>query len=130
MITQAAQYIIIISGLWLIVAGFIMFVKPLRAKNIISKAGSTNFINYTELGLRGIWAIAILLYAPLSKYPFFFELFGIMLGVTTVILLLIPRTWHAGFSVWSSSKLTVPLLRLSAPFAIGFAVFLIYAVLG
>ncbi|MGB4845726.1 MAG: hypothetical protein WBP16_14765 [Ferruginibacter sp.] len=128
MITQAAQYIIILSGLWLIIAGIIMLIKPTKAKNIIAKAGSTNLINYTELGLRGIWAVAVLLYAPLSKFPVFFKLFGIMLGITTLILLLIPRKWHAAFAVWSSSKLTTPLLRLSAPFAIGFALFLIYAV--
>lgn len=129
MITQTEQYLIIISGLWLVVAGIIMFTKPLTAKNIIAKAGSTTLINYTELWLRGIRAMAILLYAPLSKFQFFFELFGIMLGITTFILLLIPRSWHAAFAIWSSSKLTLPLLKLCAPCSICFGFFLIYAVI-
>ncbi len=128
MLNQVAQLIIILSGIWLIYAGLLMFFKPLSAKNIIAKAGSTNLINYTELGLRGVWALAILQYASISVFPFFFKLFGIMLGITSIILLLIPRVWHARFAIWSSSKLTVPLLRLSAPFAIGFGLFLIYAV--
>lgn len=129
MITLAAQYLIVISGLWLIVAGIIMFAKPITAKNIIAKAGSTIFINYAELGLRGLWAMAIILYAPLSKFQSFFELFGIMLGITTFILLLIPRNWHARFAVWSSSKLTIPLLKICAPCSICFGLFLIYAVI-
>lgn len=129
MVTQTAQYLIILSGLWLIVSAVIMFIRPHSAKSIIAKAGSTNFINYMELSLRGIWAIAILLYAPLSKFPGFFELFGIMLGITTIILLLIPRKWHAGFAILSSSKLTAPVLRLSAPIAFAFGLFLIYAVI-
>lgn len=44
-----AKWIVILFGLFLIAAGFLMLVAPEKARAILRKAGSTNFINYTEL---------------------------------------------------------------------------------
>jgi len=58
-----AQMLIIISGVWLIAVGVLMFVRPQSAIRYVGKAASTNLINYSELTLRGIWGVALVSFA-------------------------------------------------------------------
>jgi len=44
---------------------------PVKAREILRKAGSTNFINYAEITIRMIPATALILYSDLSRYPEF-----------------------------------------------------------
>ena len=128
MITTVAQWLVILSGIWLIAVSIFMFASPQTARRCLSKAASTNFINYSEITLCGIWGIALVLYAELSKFPEFFRIFGIFVVVTTAVLFFIPRKWHARYAVWWSNKFTAPYMRIASPFSLAFGIFLIYAV--
>jgi len=123
-----AQYIVLLFGIFLIAVSIFMFVCPKTAKLYLSKAASTNLINYSELSLRGICGIGIVLSAELSKFPEFFQVFGTFMVITAAILFFIPRKWHARYAIWTSEKLSVTYLRILSPLSLTFGIFLIYAV--
>ncbi len=127
MITTVAQWLVILSGIWLIAVSIFMFASPQTATRCLSKAASTNFINYLELTLRGIWGLALVQYAELSGFPEVFRIFGWFMVVTTAVLFFIPRKWHARYAVWSV-KLIAPYMRIASPFSLAFGIFLIYAI--
>ena len=54
MIDTIAKWTVIIFGIFFICVGTIMLFKPQKAREILRKAGSTNFINYAEITLRMI----------------------------------------------------------------------------
>jgi len=124
-----AQILIIISGVWLIAVSVLMSVSPQSAIRYIGKAVSTNLINYSELALRGIWGIALMSFAKFSRFPEMLEVFGAFLIVTTAILFLVPRKWHARYAIWCSNNLPASLVRFLSPLSLAFGIFLIYAVL-
>lgn len=72
MLVILSKYTVILFGLFLISVGFLMLFAPTKARNILTKAGSTNFVNYTEITVRMIPAAAMVLYADFSLYPIFF----------------------------------------------------------
>jgi len=127
--TTVAQILVVLSGIWLMAVGILMLVKPQSAIRYIGKAASTNFINYTELTLRGIGGIALVLFAELSKFPELLNIFGMVLIITTVILFFVPRKWHSQYATWCSNNLTAPLVRIVSPFSFTLGIFLIYAVI-
>jgi len=49
MIDLFAKWTIILFGLFFICVGFLMLIRPDKAREIVRKAGSTNFINYAEI---------------------------------------------------------------------------------
>ena len=75
MLTTIAKWTIISFGIFFIGVGFIMLFSPQKARQILRKAGSTNFINYAEITLRMIPAAALILSANISKYPEVFKIF-------------------------------------------------------
>lgn len=83
-----AKVVIIIFGIFLITAGFLMLFDPKKARAILKKAGSTNVINYTEITLRMIPAIAMVIYADESKYPEALKILGWFMIATSIILYL------------------------------------------
>ncbi|GJL93797.1 MAG: hypothetical protein DHS20C05_02020 [Hyphococcus sp.] len=116
-------------GVWLFAVSLLMIFRPQLALYYLSKMASTNLINYTELSLRMIVGFVFWFSAASSKFPEVFEVAGVFLMITAVILMLIPRRWHAAYAVWWSKKLTPAMLKMSAPFSIAAGVFVIYAVL-
>ncbi|MGK2863142.1 MAG: hypothetical protein ACSLE0_14505 [Chitinophagaceae bacterium] len=83
MIFIISKWIIIFSGIWLLVVSIIMLTRPASAIKILKNAASTNLVNYSELGLRGIWGIALLLYSSHSLFPAFFHALGILICIST-----------------------------------------------
>lgn len=125
--TTLAQWLVILFGVWLIAVSTVMLASPQTAARYLSKAASTNFLNYLELTLRGIWGLALVQYAELSGFPEVFRIFGWFMVVTTAVLFFIPRKWHARYTVWLV-KLIAPYMRIASPFSLAFGIFLIYAV--
>lgn len=113
-----AKYIVLLFGFFIISMGFLMLLNPKRARATLQKAGSTNFINYAEITLRLIPAIALIIAAPISKIPLFFEVFGWIMTSTSLLLFCIPRRWHYSFSLKSAEILKPIYFRLISPFAI------------
>lgn len=124
-----AKIIVILFGLFLIGVGCVMLFKPTKARELLRKAGSTNFINYAEITIRMIPAISLIVYADFSKYPEVFAIFGWVMLITSVILYFVPRKLHHGYSLKCAEILTPFYFQLVSPFSMFMGAGFIYSVL-
>jgi uncharacterized membrane protein YfcA len=123
-----AKYLIVLFVLFLVYAGFLMFFKPEKVRTIIGKAGSTYFINYTELGIRLIIGIAFLISSLFSIYELQFKVIGYFLMISALLLMLVPIKTHNNFAKNAAEKLKPIYLKICAPFAILFGFLVLYAI--
>jgi len=121
-----AKWIVILFGVFLIGVGFLMLLKPKKARRILQKAGSTNFINYAEITIRMIPAAGLILYSDFSNYPFPFKVLGWFMLATSLILYFVPRKAHHHFSLKSADILKPLHFQLLSPFSILFGLAVIY----
>lgn len=126
--TSAAKWTVIAFGLFIIFAGIIMLFAPKKAGQILRKAGSTNFINYSEITIRMIPAAGLILYSDFSRYPQFFKVLGWFMIITSLILYLVPRQIHHDYSLKCADIIKPMYFRFISPFAFIFGVVLIYCV--
>lgn len=124
-----AKWTVIAFGIFFILVGIMMLFAPIKANQILRKAGSTNFINYAEITIRMIPATGLILSADIAKYPEIFKIFGWFMLVTSFILYFIPRQLHHKFSLKSADILKPLYFQLISPFAFLIGIFLIYCVL-
>ncbi|WP_396172475.1 hypothetical protein [Flavobacterium sp.] len=124
-----AKYTIILFGLFFILVGLLMFFAPEKARTILRKAGSTNFINYTEITLRIFPAVAMIVYADNSKLPLLFTVFGGFMLATSIVLYFVPRTWHHNYSLKCADFLKPIYFQMIAPFSVGIGCGIIYCVM-
>lgn len=129
MIYLFAKWITIFFGLFFICVGFVMLIQPLKVNAVLRKAGSTNFINYAEITIRIIPAIALIMSAQHSKFPNMLTLFGGFMLLTSLVLYFVPRALHHQFSIKAADILKPIYFQLIAPFAVLIGVLLIYSVL-
>ena len=127
--TLVAKYIVILFGVFLIGVGFLMLLRPNKAREYLRKAGSTNFINYLELTIRLIPAAGLVLYSEFSKYPETFKILGWFMIATSLVLYFIPRRIHHNYAIWCSNILKPKYIRLTSPFSILFGCSIIYSVI-
>ena len=105
-----------------------MLTNPQKAREILRKAGSTNLINYAEITVRMIPALALILAADISKYPAVFKVFGWFMLFTSLVLYFIPRQIHHNFSTKAADILKPFYFQLISPFAFVVGVLIIYSV--
>ncbi len=103
-----------------------MFLALTKAREILRKAGSTNFINYAEITLRMIPAIAILVYSDFSKYPEVLNIFGWFMLITSLVLYFVPRRMHHNCAIKCADILKPRYIQRVSPFAILFGLAVIY----
>jgi uncharacterized membrane protein YfcA len=123
------KWIIILFGVFFIFAGIIMLIKPKTARATLQKAGSTNFINYAEITIRMIPAIALIIYADYSKFPEAFKIAGWFMLITSLALYLVPRPLHHRFSLKSAEVLQPLCFQFISPFSVLIGIIIIYSVI-
>ena len=128
MIIEVSKYVILIFGVFIIFIGFVMLINPNKASDTLRKAGSTNFINYAEITIRFIPAIALIVYSDFSKFPDAFKTFGWIMLITSVVLYAVPRKIHHKFSMKSADYLKPIYFQLISPFAFLFGGLILYNV--
>ena len=128
MIDFFAKWTIILFGLFFICVGFLMLIRPDKARGILRKAGSTNFINYAEITLRIIPAVGLILSADNSKFPEIFKIFGWFMLCTSLILYFVPRQLHHNFSLKAAEILKPLYFQLISPFSIIIGIIIINSV--
>lgn len=127
-IETIARFTLIFFGIFFILVGFIMLIKPNLARNTLRKAGSSALINYTELSARMIPAIAFIIYSNYSPYPTSFRLIGYYIIITSVILMIIPRKLHHKLSNRFADFITPRMFQLISPLSVIIGVYLIFIV--
>lgn len=129
MVVVIAKWTVLLFGVFIISAGFLMLFAPRKAREILRKAGSTNFINYAEITTRIIPAIGLILYSDFSRYPMLFKTFGWFMLATSLVLYFVPRKMHHAFSLKSADFLKPLYFQIISPFAFLFGMSIIYCVL-
>ena len=127
MIVAFAKWTIIAFGIFFIGVGLLMLLAPKKAREILRKAGSTNFINYAEITIRMIPAAALILSADISKYPEVFKIFGWFMLFTSFVLYFVPRQIHHNFSSKAADFLKPIYFQLISPFAFVIGAAIIYS---
>lgn len=129
MIYFATKWVVILFGIFFIIVGFMMLIKPQKVNDTLRKAGSTNFINYAEITIRIIPAIGLIIASVNSKYPDILRMFGWFMLITSLILYFVPRKLHHEFSIKSADILKPFYFQLISPFAFIVGILLIYSVI-
>ena len=126
---QLGKYVVIVFAVFLLYVGLLMLLRPIKARDYLRKAGSTNFINYFEITIRMIPAAALILCAEISKFPNVFNLMGWFMIATSMVLYFVPRRIHHQYALWCADILKPNYIRLAAPFSVLFGCAIIYALL-
>lgn len=120
--------IVLLFSLLLFLAGLYMTFRPVKASEYLKLFASSAYYHFTEQGLRLLAGISLLLYAPRMLFPGFFTVFGVLITVTSVILLFVPWQRHKQFA-----DLVIPyVIRFIYVYALlccGLGAFTIYAFL-
>lgn len=124
---MTAQILVLVFGGWLIAVGMLMLARPKKAIDLLAKAASTNLINYSEITLRLIAGGALVVGADQSKAPEVFHVAGWFIVVSSLILYLVPRRWHAKYAIWWSMTLSPLFVRITSPISLLVGAALIYA---
>jgi len=128
MILEISKYLVILFGIFLILMALLMLFAPLKAREILTKAGSTPFINYMELSIRMIPAIGLIVCAEISKFPQLFNALGWFMLFTSLILFFVPRRIHHNFALQSAGILKPILIQVISPFSLAFGVWIIFSI--
>ena len=118
MITLASQWFAIGVGVWLIGLSLFMLVRPQASLAALAAMGGTPLIHFGEMALRIVAGAALVLAAEGSSFPQGIALIGWFLIASAVVLIVLPRRWHAGYSTWWAKRIPVWAVRLSAVFSI------------
>jgi len=114
MITVTAQWLAIGVGVWLIGLSLFMLVRPQASLAALAAMGGTPLIHFGEMALRIVAGAALVLAAGGSRFPQAITLIGWFLIASAVVLMILPRRWHAGYSTWWAKRIPVWAVRLSA----------------
>lgn len=121
-----SKWIIILFGVFLIGVRFLMLFDPKRARSTLQKAGSTNLINYGEITIRLIPAIAMIIFSDWAKYPMPFKVFGWIMAITSLVLYFVPKEWHQAYSLRSAEILKPMYFQLISPLSMLLGLAVIY----
>lgn len=123
MFAAASQWLVIVVGLWLIGLGVFMLIQPRQALGALGQLGGSPTIHIGEMAMRIIAGIAMVFAAAASRFPVAVSVIGSFLIVSALVLLLLPRRWHAAYTTWWSGRIPVAVVRLIAPmsWAMGWA---------
>ena len=124
-----AKVLVIGFGVFLIGVGVLMLVNPKKTRDLITKAGSTNFINYFEITVRMIPAAALVVFAPHSKFPEVFSILGWFMIATSLVLYIVPRKYHHNYALKSAEILKPNFIRMLSPLSLAFGAWMIYGVI-
>jgi hypothetical protein len=126
MFLNIALLVLFGSGMWLIAVGLLMAARPSQCLHILSLTASSHHVNLTEQGLRMVAGIALAVRAPASKFPELFTIGGWFVIATSLVLMVVPLQWHAGYALWWAKRIPHMAVRLLCPFSITAGLALIY----
>ena len=117
MIVTVSQWLTVLVGVWLIGLSLFMLLAPQRALGVLAAMGSTPLIHFGEMAGRIAAGFVLMLASVMSRSPQVINLIGTFLIVSAVVLMVLPRRWHAAYSSWWARRIPVWAVRLSAVFS-------------
>jgi uncharacterized protein YjeT (DUF2065 family) len=98
MIDALALAVVVLTGLYFIALAVLSLFMPARANRFLLGFAGSARTHYTELSLRLVVGVALVLHAPRMLASGAFTIFGWLLLVTTACLLPVPWRWHHRFA--------------------------------
>lgn len=129
MLAEIARYGTIAFGLFLILAGVWMLVRPAGCRAILAKMGSTLLIHYGEHAVRALAGLCLIGAAEASEAPLILTVAGWFIVISSIVIALAPRRWHAAYAVWWADHLPLWTYRALAPVSLIAGAALIWVVL-
>ena len=129
MLATASQWLVIATGVWLIGLGVFMLIKPRQALAALGQMGGSPAVHIGEMAVRILAGVAMIFAAAASRFPVAISIIGSFLIVSALVLLLLPRRWHAAYSRWWSCHIPVTAVRLIAPMSWAMGGALIWSVI-
>ena len=117
---------ILLVGVGLTILSIVIFLAPRRALHGLGRFGSTPQIHFGELSLRALIGVVFLAGAPATRHPAAVAVIGGFLIVTALILMILPRRWHAAYSTWWAQRITAAQVRLLAPVSLAAGAVLVW----
>ena len=111
MIALAAAAIVCIFGAFLICVGILMLLKPQTALTALRHMGSTPKIHFSELSLRCLAGAGAYGFAAQSPYARAFQIAGIFLMVTSLLIMCVPHRFHNAYALWWADRFPPALVR-------------------
>jgi hypothetical protein len=129
MIATASQWLVIAAGVWLTGLGVFMLIQPRQALAALAQMGGSPTVHFGEMAVRILAGTAMVFAAAASRFPVAVSVIGGFLIVSALVLLLLPRRWHAAYSTWWSRHIPVVAVRLIAPISWAMGAALIWIVI-
>ena len=129
MLATASQWLVIATGVWLIGLGVLMMIQPRQALAALGQMGGSPTVHIGEMAVRILAGVAMIFAAAASRFPVAISIIGSFLIVSALVLLLLPRRWHAAYSRWWSCHIPVTAVRLIAPMSWAMGGALIWSVI-
>ena len=98
LIVDLARGVVALTGLYFTALGVTVLTRPDRATRFLLGFAGSPAAHYTELSVRLVVGVALVLAAPQLIFSGAFKLFGWVLLGTTACLLLVPWRWHRAFT--------------------------------
>ncbi len=98
MIEMTAKVITVIASSFLICLALSSFVFPARAVLFLASFANTKRAHFTEMSIRLLVGVALIITSKAMAVPEFHYLLGIVLVVTSVAFILIPWQYHQKFA--------------------------------
>ncbi len=114
MIVTVSQWLAVAVGVWLIGLSLFMLLAPQRSLGVLAAMGSTPLIHFGEMAGRIASGLVLMLASVVSRSPQIINLIGAFLIVSAVVLMILPRRWHAAYSTWWAKRIPVWAVRVSA----------------
>ena len=128
-VVPAARWIAASAGVYLIGVSLFMMTSPQGALAALAKMAGTGLVHYGEISLRALAGVGLWLAAASSRFPDVLLPAGLFLVASSVALLLVPRRWHAAYSVWWARRIPAAAVRPFALLSLGAGAALVWAVL-
>jgi len=123
----AAQIVLGLSALWMVGVGTMMLVWPRRSLALLARMGSSPTIHFGEMAIRFAVGLLILLTAHQTRAPTALAAIGGFLMASALVLALLPRRWHAAYSVGWSRRIPPMAVRVLGPISWAMGAALIWA---
>lgn len=124
---MVSQWTAIVAGMWLIGLGGLMAFWPHRALAALARMGGSNTVHFGEMAIRTLIGGALVIAGPASRFPVVIPVIGWFLIVSALVLAVLPRRWHAAYSVWWSKHIPVAAVRVIAPLSVAGGAALIWS---
>lgn len=114
MIVTVSQWLAVLVCVWLMGLSLFMLLAPQRALGVLAAMGGTPLIHFGEMAGRIAAGAVLVLAAGGSRFPQVITLIGAFLIVSALVLMVLPRRWHAAYSTWWAKRIPVWAVRVSA----------------